>query len=125
MLAPNESYSIPSLTALREVSSLPGKSKMTKSQGEAVLGSFVAKGWLLKSKYASVTLYARWQLTPDIRKGRYSLSTRSLLELQSYLRSTYPNELLECTICMEVCIVVFSRNIVRLTTLEDIDSRRS
>lgn len=48
MLAPHEAYSVSSLAALREVGSL--KSNMTKSQAEAVLGSLVAKGWLLKSK---------------------------------------------------------------------------
>ena len=36
------------------------------------------------------------------RRGRYSLSTRALLELLSYLKTTYPEEILECTICMEV-----------------------
>jgi len=36
-------------------------------------------------------------------RGRYSLSTRSLLELLPYLKSTYPDDILECTICMEVC----------------------
>ncbi|KAI0362237.1 hypothetical protein OH77DRAFT_32714 [Trametes cingulata] len=83
MLAPNESFCVSSLAALREVNSL--KSNMTKSQAEATLGSFVAKGWLLKS-----------------RRGRYSLSTRTILELQTYLRNTYENEILECTICMEL-----------------------
>ncbi|KAI0665150.1 Nse1 non-SMC component of SMC5-6 complex-domain-containing protein [Cubamyces menziesii] len=83
MLAPNESYCVSSLAALREVNSL--KSNMTKSQAEATLSSFVAKGWLLKSK-----------------RGRYSLSTRTILELQTYLRNTYENDILECTICMEL-----------------------
>ncbi|CDO71235.1 hypothetical protein BN946_scf184863.g31 [Trametes cinnabarina] len=83
MLAPNESYCVSSLAALREVNSL--KSNMTKSQAEATLNSFVARGWLLKS-----------------RRGRYSLSTRTILELQTYLRNTYENEILECTICMEL-----------------------
>ncbi|EGN95424.1 hypothetical protein SERLA73DRAFT_60158 [Serpula lacrymans var. lacrymans S7.3] len=50
MLAPRESYSMSSLAALREVNAL--KSNMTKAQAEVVLGSFAAKGWLLKSKYA-------------------------------------------------------------------------
>ena len=36
------------------------------------------------------------------RRGRYSLSTRALLELLSYLKSAYPEEVLECTICQEV-----------------------
>jgi hypothetical protein len=47
MLAPNEAYSVSSLAALREVNSL--KTNMSKTQAEVVLGSFVAKGWLLKS----------------------------------------------------------------------------
>jgi hypothetical protein len=83
MLAPNSSYSISSLAALREVNALT--SPMTKTQAESVLASFVAKGWLLKSK-----------------KGRFSLSPRSLLELQPYLKSTYPEEVLDCVICLEI-----------------------
>jgi hypothetical protein len=35
-------------------------------------------------------------------RGRYSLSARSLLELLSYLKSSYPEDILECTICTEV-----------------------
>ncbi|KAI6045378.1 Nse1 non-SMC component of SMC5-6 complex-domain-containing protein [Pisolithus marmoratus] len=83
MLAPNECYSLSSLAALREVNAL--KTSMTKSQAESVLSSLVARGWLLKSK-----------------RGRYSLSTRALLELSPYLKSNYPDECLECTICMEI-----------------------
>nr|VWO98843.1 Argininosuccinate lyase (Probable argininosuccinate lyase) [Ganoderma boninense] len=82
MLAPNEAFCVSSLAALREVNSL--KSSMTKTVAEATLNSFVAKGWLMKS-----------------RRGRYSLSTRTVLELQTYLRTTYENEVIECTICME------------------------
>jgi hypothetical protein len=48
MLAPNEAYSVSSFAALREVNSL--KTNMTKTQAEIVLGSFVAKGWLQKSR---------------------------------------------------------------------------
>lgn len=83
MLAPNESYTVSSMAALREVNTLKGN--LTKAQGEVVLDSFVANGWLIKS-----------------RRGRFSLSTRALLELQPYLRSTYPDEIMECTICMEM-----------------------
>ncbi|KAF9483921.1 hypothetical protein BDN70DRAFT_873327 [Pholiota conissans] len=83
MLAPHESYSISSMAALREPTA--AKLNITKSQAEVVLGSFVAKGWLLKSK-----------------KGRYSLSTRSLLELLPYLKSNYPDEIVECTICFDI-----------------------
>lgn len=48
MLAPNESFCVSSLAALREVNSL--KSSMTKTVAEATLNSFVAKGWLMKSR---------------------------------------------------------------------------
>ncbi|KAK7466996.1 hypothetical protein VKT23_004059 [Stygiomarasmius scandens] len=85
MLARNEAFSLSSMAALREVSNIKPKSNMTKTQAETVLASFVAKGWLLRSK-----------------RGRYSLSTRTLLELYPYLKSTYGDELLYCTICHEV-----------------------
>lgn len=52
MLAPNESYSVSSLAALRELSHL--KINVTKAQGEVLLSTFVAKGWLKKSKYVSI-----------------------------------------------------------------------
>ncbi|KAJ3513654.1 hypothetical protein NLJ89_g2832 [Agrocybe chaxingu] len=80
MLAPHESYSVSSLAALRELT--VAKLSMSKSQAEVVLASFVSKGWLLKSV-----------------RGRYSLSTRSLLELFPYLKSNYPEEILEHQAC--------------------------
>ncbi|KAJ8473266.1 hypothetical protein ONZ45_g16353 [Pleurotus djamor] len=83
MLAPNESYCVSSMAALHKVNSL--KTSMSKTQAEAVLGTFVANGWLLKSK-----------------QGRYTLSTRSLIELLHYLQSTYPDEIIECTACLEM-----------------------
>ncbi|KAG7092331.1 hypothetical protein E1B28_008692 [Marasmius oreades] len=85
MSARNESFSLSSMVALGEVTALKGKINMTKTQAENVLASFVAKGWLLRSK-----------------RGRYSLSPRTLLELYPYIRGTYADELLECTICHEV-----------------------
>ncbi|CAE7168464.1 unnamed protein product [Rhizoctonia solani] len=83
MLAHNEAFSIPATAALREVSQLQGKG-ITKAEAEHVLSSFVAKGWLMKSK-----------------RGRYSLAPRTLMELQAYLRDTYPDEFVECTTCLE------------------------
>ncbi|KIJ44016.1 hypothetical protein M422DRAFT_83866, partial [Sphaerobolus stellatus SS14] len=82
ILASSESYSISSMTALREVSNL--KSSMTKGQAEVVLSNFVANGWLLKSP-----------------RGRFSLSTRTLVELQTYLKNNYEENLNECTVCFE------------------------
>jgi hypothetical protein len=49
MLSDNEAFSIPATAALREVSQLQGKG-ITKAEAEHVLSSFVAKGWLMKSK---------------------------------------------------------------------------
>jgi len=84
MLAPNESYCVPSMVALREAGNLPTKS-LTKAQAEALLTSFVANGWLM--------------LSPE---GRYTLSSRAVMELQPFLKSTYEDEVLECTSCMEI-----------------------
>jgi hypothetical protein len=74
MLAPNSSYSISSLAALREVNALT--SPMSKTQAESVLASFVAKGWLLKSKCVAFPLYCnhrKWvhlsEPTPTSQKG--------------------------------------------------------
>ncbi|KAF8628330.1 hypothetical protein AX15_003875 [Amanita polypyramis BW_CC] len=50
MLAPRQSFSISSLAALREISTIKPKSNMTKTQAEVVLASFVARGWLLRSR---------------------------------------------------------------------------
>lgn len=102
MLTPNEAYSVSSFAALREVNTL--KSNMTKTQAEIVLGSFVAKGWLLKSRSVFLPKVFSFLFTGgSFRRGRYSLSTRTLLELYKYLKETYGDEyLLECTICMEV-----------------------
>lgn len=48
MLAPREAFSVSSLAALRELGHL--KLNMTKAQAEILLSTFVAKGWLKKSK---------------------------------------------------------------------------
>ena len=69
MLAPNNSYSISSLAALREVNALT--SPMTKTQAESVLASFVAKGWLLKSKYVRLHGVALPPLTPLLQEGSF------------------------------------------------------
>ncbi len=50
MTAPNETFCLNSLAALREVGNLVTKGSMTKAQAEVVLQSFVAQGWLLKSR---------------------------------------------------------------------------
>ncbi|CAG8706028.1 15320_t:CDS:2, partial [Acaulospora colombiana] len=83
VLAPADAYSVSSLAAIREVSNM--KASMTKSQAEAALSNFVANGWLYRSD-----------------RGRYALSTRSLIELEIYLRRTYENDVPECSYCTEL-----------------------
>lgn len=47
--APNSSYCLSSMAALRESQSL--KTTFTKTHAERVLDTFVARGWLYKSKF--------------------------------------------------------------------------
>lgn len=76
---------------------------MTKNQAENVLGSFVAKGWLLKSKCVDTMPDYKAVIDEDPSRGRYSLSTRTVLELDKYLKETYgADSILECTICSDV-----------------------
>ncbi|KAI0093959.1 Nse1 non-SMC component of SMC5-6 complex-domain-containing protein [Irpex rosettiformis] len=83
MLASNESYCVSSLVALREVKFVD--KSISKTHAEKLLNSFVARGWLVRS-----------------RKGRYSLSTRTILELQTYLKANFDDSVHECTICFEM-----------------------
>jgi hypothetical protein len=55
-----------------------------------------------------------------LRKGRYSLSPRAILELQPYLKSTYPDEIMDCTICFEVSV---SANLSSTTKKKKISQR--
>ena len=49
ILAPRETFSVSSIICLQELHA--AKMNITKSQAEAALASFVAKGWLRKSQY--------------------------------------------------------------------------
>ncbi|TRM61924.1 hypothetical protein BD626DRAFT_500928 [Schizophyllum amplum] len=82
IMAPRNAFSISSFLALREINELKPKANMTKSQGEETLASFVNRGWLAKSK-----------------RGRYALSTRTLIELKGYIKSEYPEQIPPCMFC--------------------------
>lgn len=60
-----------------------------KQTAQVLLHSFVDKGWLAKSA-----------------KGYYSLSVRSLQELETYLNEEFEEDLHECTVCQEIVTVV-------------------
>ena len=55
------------------------------------------------------------------RRGRYSLSPRTLLELYPYLKANYGDEMIECTICHEVSVhrcsllIFFNKPVCRLS----------
>jgi len=46
----------------------------------------------------------RWLTLPIFvyRKGRYSLTARSVVELQTYITNAFPNDVLHCTVCHEM-----------------------
>jgi len=59
MLAQRYKYSVSSLVAMREVSMIQPKINITKSQAEVVLSTFVARGWLVKSKQVHSVILVR------------------------------------------------------------------
>ncbi|KAG0056487.1 hypothetical protein BGZ83_004745 [Gryganskiella cystojenkinii] len=89
MMADDEMFCISSTAALHEAGKLKNKENksvaMGKREAEALLDRFVADQWFIQSS-----------------AGAYSLSMRSLLELQSYLKETYEDQIQECTLCMEI-----------------------
>ncbi|KAF9579325.1 hypothetical protein BGW38_004463, partial [Lunasporangiospora selenospora] len=87
--ADDEVYCISSTAALHETGRLKNKEdkplSLTKREAELILDRFVADKWLIRST-----------------AGAYSLSMRALLELQTYLKETYDEQIQECTLCMEI-----------------------
>lgn len=116
MLAPRQSFSVSSLGALREVGAIKPKVNMTKAQAENVLASFVARGWLLKSKYVPffiiyIPIFFIKLASLTHSRGRYSLSTRSIAELSSYLKTTYPEDVIECSVCNQASLLISAQYI--------------
>ncbi|WVQ78933.1 hypothetical protein IAT38_001025 [Cryptococcus sp. DSM 104549] len=69
--------------ALNLVSEVTGQTKMAKSVAEAVLTSLVSRGWLDKSPM----------------RDRYSLGLRAISELETYLKSEFPEIIRNCARC--------------------------
>ncbi|KAG9055994.1 hypothetical protein FS842_000613 [Serendipita sp. 407] len=93
VLAPADAFSVSSMLAIREVQKIKGT--LSKAQGELTLRSFVANGWLYKT-----------------RRGRYALSSRALIELELYLRNSFGDDVPECSQCMELCTLGVACNSV-------------
>ncbi|CAG8518235.1 5933_t:CDS:2, partial [Paraglomus brasilianum] len=81
--ADGEAFSVSSISALREGPLL--KPQITKTATEALLQKFVDDKWLIRSS-----------------SGRYSMSARAILELQSLLKEEFEDYILECTLCYEI-----------------------
>ncbi|KAF9184998.1 hypothetical protein BGZ51_002993 [Haplosporangium sp. Z 767] len=89
VMADDEAFCISSTAALHEAGKLKNKENkpltLSKKDAESLLDRFVKDQWLIRSA-----------------AGAYSLSMRSLLELQTYLKETYEDQIPECTLCMEI-----------------------
>ncbi|KAF9571466.1 hypothetical protein EC968_000497 [Mortierella alpina] len=89
IMADDEAYCISSTAALHEAGNLKNTENktvtLTKRDAEVLLDRFVADKWFIRSA-----------------AGAYSLSMRALLELQTYLKETYEDQMQECTLCMEI-----------------------
>lgn len=52
----------------------------------------------------------------DIRRGRYTLAPRAMIELDSYLREQYEDEVRTCRRCQKLAMTVsLSVNVTKLT----------
>ncbi|KAK0562415.1 hypothetical protein OC861_005326 [Tilletia horrida] len=78
--APRSAYSISSMEAL--ALNADKANPITKKTKEELLANLVRHDWLRKSK-----------------GGRYTLGTRALMELQTYLQHEYEDNALQCFIC--------------------------
>ncbi|CAG8487301.1 12089_t:CDS:10 [Ambispora gerdemannii] len=81
--ADDETYSVSATTAIKESSKL--KPSMTRIAAERALKRFVDDKWLMKTS-----------------AGRYSLTQRTILELQNYLKDQYDESIHECTLCYDI-----------------------
>ncbi|KDN44730.1 hypothetical protein K437DRAFT_263125 [Tilletiaria anomala UBC 951] len=85
--APNATYCINSLAALREAGQV--EPPMSKRACQDLLNNLILHGWIRK--------------TP---RGRYTLTQRSLLELRSYLEEGFPAYARKCKECQELLTIV-------------------
>ncbi|KAF9926961.1 hypothetical protein FBU30_003603 [Linnemannia zychae] len=89
VMADDELYCVSSTAAINETARLKNKEnkplQLTKSAAEELIGRFIRDKWFVKSK-----------------SGALSLSTRTLLELQTFLKEAYEEQIQECTFCLEI-----------------------
>lgn len=83
--APNESYSASS-TSILNLATSQKPTSITKKAAEQLISNLVHDGWIHRSS----------------RTGNVSLTSRALLELQTYLKETYPGNVLKCRECQHI-----------------------
>ncbi|RIB25033.1 Nse1 non-SMC component of SMC5-6 complex-domain-containing protein [Gigaspora rosea] len=81
--ADDDAFSASSIMALKEASKI--KTPLSKSAAETLLQRFVDDKWLVQSQ-----------------SGKYSMSQRTILELQAYLKDEFEDYLIECTLCYDI-----------------------
>ncbi|CAG8722183.1 4646_t:CDS:2 [Dentiscutata erythropus] len=81
--ADDDAFSASSIMALKEASKI--KTQLSKSAAEILLQRFVDDKWLVQSQ-----------------SGKYSMSQRTILELQAYLKDEFEEYLIECTLCYDI-----------------------
>ncbi|KAI9105715.1 Nse1 non-SMC component of SMC5-6 complex-domain-containing protein [Phlyctochytrium arcticum] len=80
--ANGEAFELSSTAALSEATKM--KPAMSKKDAESLIERLVKNKWLVD------------------RNGLLSLSLRTILELQTYLKESYADQIHECTLCMEI-----------------------
>ncbi|TPX70567.1 hypothetical protein SpCBS45565_g01637 [Spizellomyces sp. 'palustris'] len=87
--ADDDVYELSSTVALSEATRI--KPAMAKRDAEAFIDRMIKNKWLVD------------------RDGLISMSLRTILELQTYLKDQYPDRILECTLCMEIVTTDYER----------------
>ncbi|XP_045156156.1 non-structural maintenance of chromosomes element 1 homolog isoform X2 [Echinops telfairi] len=85
LIVDSESGFASSTNILNLVDQLKGK-KMKKKEAEQVLQKFVQNKWLIE------------------KEGEFTLHSRAILEMEQYIRETYPDSVKMCNICHSLLI---------------------
>ncbi|XP_003418876.2 non-structural maintenance of chromosomes element 1 homolog isoform X3 [Loxodonta africana] len=85
LIIDSESGFASSTNILNLVDQLKGK-KMRKKEAEQVLQKFVQNKWLIE------------------KEGEFTLHSRAILEMEQYIRATYPDSVKMCNICHSLLI---------------------
>jgi len=82
---------------------------LLRGPAECVLDTFVARKWLHMSRFVLQLIAAillatvpTFESSHTYRKGKYPLTTRSAVELKTYIANTISNDTLHCTVVCDV-----------------------